>query len=224
MTLISPPGGGKGTISKYLMRDFGFHHISTGNLLRRHVQEKSVIGKRIEDILRRGELVDDDTVAEVVHEERIKCGKQLLLFDGYPRNLHQAQSLDEIDIAIQLQVPSKIIVQRLSQRWIHSPSGRVYSDFSPPKVEGKDDITGEPLTQRDDDKPETIQTRLDQYYDNIQPLIDYYHKNNVLASFAGVSSKHIYSNIVPFLSHKHQLLPQQEAADGPNQEVGNQRA
>lgn len=140
-----------------------------------------------------------------------------LLLDGFPRTEPQANALDKnikIDIALNLAVPSQEIVDRISGRWTHMSSGRVYAyDYNPPKEKGKDDVTGEPLIQRDDDKPESVLKRLQAYDKMTSPLIAYYDKKNVLKSFTGEDqpdlvkankrSDAIYKTLKPFLEMKH---------------------
>ena len=136
--------------------------------------------------------------------EKEVAGKDNLLFDGFPRTLEQAKALSKIvaiDVVIELKVPHQTIADRISNRWVHAPSGRVYSyDFNPPKVLGVDDETSEPLTQRDDDKPEVVLSRLEKFQEMTGPLTDFYGQQGILKSFTGTESKVIYKNILVELS------------------------
>ena len=205
--LMGAPGGGKGTISKMILKDFNaIKHISTGDLIREQINdESSSIGKKVKDVVNSGGLVSDDLVLDVL-KHSLNGQNDNLLFDGFPRSSIQAQKLTEllnIDLVIHLNIPHQVIIDRLSSRWIHAPSGRVYAyDFNPPKVHGKDDETGEPLTQREDDKPETVATRLKQYDDSISDLLQFYSEKGVLHSFSGEFSKIIYKD-VKILLEKH---------------------
>ncbi|CAB9508731.1 Adenylate kinase (Fragment) [Seminavis robusta] len=177
LLILGKPGGGKGTISKKILKDFPkFHHVSTGDVLRQHVRED----------------------ATPYMEEG-----QSLLLDGFPRTLKQAMALEDvvhIDMVVNLDIPTDTIVERIADRWIHPASGRVYSySYKPPKVAGFDDETGEPLVQRDDDKPESVRKRLDAYDQVTSPLVDYYDQKNVLKTFTGTMSDVIYPEVKTWL-------------------------
>ena len=144
-----------------------------------------------------GALVPDALIIKLVLEEIAKLPSSTsVLLDGFPRTVPQAEALGEqltVDIALNLDIPEDTIVERMSGRWIHMASGRVYAyDYNPPKVEGKDDVTGEALEQREDDKPETVRARLQKYAEVTMPLIGYYSDQGVLAEFAGTESDVIY--------------------------------
>eukprot|EP01095_Lingulamoeba_sp_RSL-Kostka_P006918 TRINITY_DN2194_c0_g1_i2.p1 TRINITY_DN2194_c0_g1~~TRINITY_DN2194_c0_g1_i2.p1 ORF type:complete len:231 (+),score=54.99 TRINITY_DN2194_c0_g1_i2:537-1229(+) len=166
ISLVGPPGGGKGTISQYIIDDFEMEQISTGDLLRAEINKGSEFGKNIEGILNRGDLVPDEDMLSIVENavSSLPTDRGFIL-DGYPRTPDQAESVIELlnklnmplDKVYYIDVPQEEILKRLSDRLIHKPSGRVYNlHFNPPKQEGIDDVTGEPLTQRDDDKPVNI--------------------------------------------------------------------
>ena len=161
-----------------------FHHLSTGDLLREHVREQTPIGKEAYEYMQAGELVPDDLMIKLLIDDatpHLEEGKSLLL-DGFPRNLEQAKALEDvahIDYVVNLDVPTETIVERIADRWIHPSSGRIYSySYKPPKVEGLDDVTGEPLVQREDDKPASVRTRL-AAYDEVSPLLYYYDSSNL---------------------------------------------
>jgi nucleoside-triphosphate--adenylate kinase len=137
--------------------------------------------------------------------EAIKNGQSLLL-DGFPRTMEQAVALDknlDVDLVINLCVPNETIIERISDRWIHPPSGRVYSySYQPPKVKGIDDETGEPLVQRDDDKPESVLNRLNKYENVTKPLVNYYEEKGVIQTFRGTMSDVIYPEVKGWLTDK----------------------
>lgn len=178
--LLGAPGAGKGTQAKNIMEAFNIPQISTGDMLRAAVREGSELGLKVKDIMASGGLVSDELIIALV-KERIKAEdcKNGFLFDGFPRTIPQAQSLVDagiiIDNVIEIYVEDEEIVARLSGRRVHQGSGRIYHlKYSPPKVEGLDDETGEALIQRDDDKEETVRKRLAVYHDQTEPLVEFY--------------------------------------------------
>ncbi|CAK9088113.1 unnamed protein product [Durusdinium trenchii] len=211
--IMGPPGGGKGTISKKLIKDFHFHHVSAGDLLRHQVRVGTPHGIQARTYMESGTLVPDDLVLEMFMNEVSKLTSSRVLLDGFPRTSVQATALDKechVDIAINLSLPNEEIVRRISSRWIHSPSGRTYAyDYNPPKVEGQDDVTGEPLVQRDDDKPEAVRARLQEYDKQTRPLLDFYKAKGCLHEFDGTGfpdlvakdrrSDAIYLSLKPFM-------------------------
>lgn len=206
--ILGKPGGGKGTISGKILKDFPkFHHLSTGDLLRKHVQEQTELGRKAKSYMDLGSLVPDELMIYLVIDDAtpyLEEGKALLL-DGFPRNLKQAKALEEvthIDHVINLNVPTETIVERIADRWIHPPSGRVYSySYKPPKVAGLDDVTGDPLVQRDDDKPESVRTRLSAYDEVTAPLVDFYERQGLLKTFSGTKSDVIYPEVKKWLAN-----------------------
>lgn len=180
--LLGSPGAGKGTQAKFISRKYNIPHISTGDMLRGAIEAKTELGLQVKSMLDAGDLVPDEIINEVVLE-RIKnsdCDEGFLL-DGYPRTLGQAEALTnagvEIDFVIEINVEDDEIIKRMSGRRVHAESGRTYHiEFHPPKVEGKDNETGEDLIQRDDDKEATVRRRLDVYHKQTTPLINYYTK------------------------------------------------
>jgi nucleoside-triphosphate--adenylate kinase len=157
-----------------------------------------------------GKMVPDALMIQLLMQNaalHIEEGNSLLL-DGFPRNLEQAKALDEvvnIDLVINLNVPTETIVDRIADRWIHPASGRIYSySYRPPKVKGLDDETGEPLIQRDDDKPESVRTRLEAYDNVTAPLVDYYAQRGVLKTFTGTMSDVIYPEVKQWLQRQQQ--------------------
>lgn len=178
--LLGAPGAGKGTQAQFITEKYGIPQISTGDMLRAAVKAGTPLGLKAKEVMDRGELVSDDIIIGLV-KERIKeddC-KNGFLFDGFPRTIPQAEALVEagvdIDHVLEIYVEDEEIVNRLSGRRVHEASGRVYHvKFNPPKEEGKDDETGEPLVQRDDDKEDTIRNRLSIYHDQTEPLVKFY--------------------------------------------------
>ena len=182
LILLGGPGAGKGTQAKFITEKFGIPQISTGDMLRAAVKEGTELGLEAKKYMDAGQLVPDDVIIGLV-KERIKepdCEKGFL-FDGFPRTIPQAEAMKEagvkIDYVVEIAVPDEEIIKRMSGRRVHLPSGRTYHIiFNPPKVEGKDDVTGEPLVQREDDKEETVRKRLEVYHAQTEPLVDFYKK------------------------------------------------
>ena len=180
--LLGGPGAGKGTQANYVKEQYSIPQISTGDMLRAHVKAGTELGQAAKKIMDQGGLVSDDIIIGMV-KERIQeddC-KNGFLFDGFPRTIPQADALKsagiQVDAVVEIDVPDQEIINRMSGRRVHLASGRTYHVvFNPPKQEGKDDVTGEPLIQRDDDKEETVRARLKVYHDQTEPLVDYYTK------------------------------------------------
>ena len=178
--LLGAPGAGKGTQATFIKEHFNIPQISTGDMLRAAVKAGTPLGLEAKSYMDSGGLVPDAVIIGLV-TERIKeadC-KNGFLFDGFPRTIPQADAMKaagvNIDYVVEIDVPDSAIVERMSGRRSHPDSGRTYHvTFNPPKVEGKDDITGEDLVQREDDKEETVKKRLDVYHDQTKPLVDYY--------------------------------------------------
>ncbi len=182
LILLGGPGAGKGTQANLIKEKYGIPQISTGDMLRAAVKAGTELGKKAKEYMDSGGLVPDDVIIGLV-KERIKeadCANGFL-FDGFPRTIPQADAMKEagvpIDAVVDIDVPDAEIIKRMSGRRVHLASGRTYHVvFNPPKQEGKDDVTGEPLIQRDDDKEDTVKKRLDVYHQQTEPLIDYYKK------------------------------------------------
>jgi adenylate kinase len=180
--LLGGPGAGKGTQANYIKEHFGIPQISTGDMLRSAVKAGTELGVMAKKIMDAGGLVSDDIIINLVKERIAQpdC-KNGFLFDGFPRTIPQADAMKAagvpIDFVIEIDVADAEIIKRISGRRIHPASGRIYHiDFNPPRVDGLDDVTGEPLMQRDDDKEETVRKRLEVYHEQTEPLIDYYSK------------------------------------------------
>ena len=185
LVFLGPPGAGKGTIAKVAKEALGVPHISTGDLFRANIKNETELGKRVKEILASGGLVPDEITIKMV-ENRLSesdCEKGYIL-DGFPRTIPQAEALSKmsnVEGVINFVLSEDEIIKRLSGRRMCPSTGRTYHIlFNPPKVEGIDDETGEPLIQRDDDKPEAIRHRLELYNEATAPLIDYYKAKDVV--------------------------------------------
>jgi adenylate kinase len=180
LILLGGPGAGKGTQANFIKENYQIPQISTGDMLRAALKEGTELGLKAKEYMDAGKLVPDDVIIGLV-KERIKapdCEKGFL-FDGFPRTIPQADALKQagvqVEAVVDIDVPDGEIIKRMSGRRVHLASGRTYHIvFNPPKEEGKDDVTGEPLIQRDDDQEATVRKRLDVYHSQTEPLIDYY--------------------------------------------------
>ncbi len=180
LILLGPPGAGKGTQAAFIKEKFGIPQISTGDMLRAAVKAGTPLGVAAKKVMDSGALVSDDIIIDLV-QERLKqpdCGKGYL-FDGFPRTIAQAEAMKNagvaLDFVLEIDVPDSEIIERMSGRRVHAPSGRTYHvRFHPPKVAGKDDATGEDLIQRDDDREEVVRNRLSVYQAQTRPLVGYY--------------------------------------------------
>jgi adenylate kinase len=180
LILLGPPGAGKGTQAKFICEKFGIPQISTGDMLRAAIKAGTPLGKQARNVMDAGQLVSDEIIMRLVRE-RLKQpdSRRGYLFDGFPRTIPQAEGMAregvDIDHVLEIDVPDEDIITRMSGRRVHPGSGRVYHvSFNPPRVEGRDDLTGEPLVQRDDDREDTVRKRLEVYRAQTRPLIDYY--------------------------------------------------
>ncbi|HET7546757.1 MAG TPA: adenylate kinase [Usitatibacter sp.] len=180
LILLGGPGAGKGTQAAFITRRYGIPQISTGDMLRAAIQAGSELGRAAKIVMDRGDLVSDEVMVGLVKDRIAKpdCAPGFLL-DGFPRTIPQAEAMKSSDVPIEhvveIDVPDATIVERMSGRWCHLPSGRTYHlAFNPPKVPGRDDVTGEALVQREDDREATVSNRLAVYHRQTRPLIDYY--------------------------------------------------
>lgn len=178
--LLGAPGAGKGTQAEYLRETYAIPQISTGDMLRAAVKAGTPLGLQVKSVMESGGLVTDEIIISLIKERIVQpdCANGFL-FDGFPRTIPQAQALVDagidIDVVLEIDVPDEEIVRRLSGRRVHPESGRIYHiDNKPPRVEGKDDVTGEPLIQREDDKEATVRKRLEVYHTQTKPLVSFY--------------------------------------------------
>merc|ERR1712121_237651 len=201
--IIGAPGSGKGTISNWIVRDFGLTHVSSGDLLRAHLRDGTPLGLEAKSYIAAGNLVPDSVMVGLVSGELKKLGSKPWLLDGFPRSQPQAEALQAetpVNVVVNLCVPFDTIVDRIKDRWIHPASGRVYNlVFNPPKVAGKDDETGEDLVQREDDKAESVRNRLEVFKASTSPVLDFYREKGILADFKGTESKKIWPNVEKYL-------------------------
>lgn len=182
LILLGAPGAGKGTQATFIKEKYNIPQISTGDMLRAAVAAGTELGIAAKKVMDAGGLVSDDIIIGLV-KDRLKqndCANGYL-FDGFPRTVPQADAMKDagvkIDYVLEIDVPDSAIVERMSGRRVHQPSGRTYHvKFNPPKAEGKDDVTGEALVQRDDDKEETVKKRLSVYHEQTEVLVGYYGK------------------------------------------------
>jgi adenylate kinase len=182
LILLGGPGAGKGTQATFITQKYGIPQISTGDMLRAAVKAGTPLGLAAKQVMDRGDLVSDDIIIGLVKERIQKPDSAKgFLFDGFPRTIPQADAMKNsgvgLEHVVEIAVPDEVIIERMSGRRAHLPSGRTYHvKFNPPKVAGKDDVTGEPLVQRDDDKEETVRKRLEVYHRQTEPLLHYYAK------------------------------------------------
>lgn len=203
--ILGAPASGKGTVSARIVKKYNFQHISSGDKLRWHIENKTPLGLEVKHFLDEGKLVPDEVIIKFMMAEIGKVkGKWLL--DGFPRTASQAEQLwrvQPVDFAINLNVPFQVIIERVKSRWVHLASGRVYNtNFNAPKVAGRDDVTGEELTQRPDDKPEAVQKRLNIYKEMTDPVITFYKSKKILHEFKGYTTDEIWPEVVKFLDNK----------------------
>ena len=180
LILLGPPGAGKGTQAAFIKEKFGIPQISTGDMLRAAVKEGTPLGLAAKKVMDAGGLVSDDIIIGLVKDRLTQpdCAAGYL-FDGFPRTIPQAEAMKTagvtIDYVLEIDVPDSEIIERMSGRRVHAPSGRTYHvKFNPPKTPGRDDVTGEELIQRDDDREDTVRKRLEVYDQQTRPLVSYY--------------------------------------------------
>lgn len=221
MLMFGKPGAGKGTLSSRLVNKYDILSFSTGDLLRQHIAEKTEVGRMAEEIVATGGLIPDDVMLKVITTKLDALHNKHWILDGFPRTLGQGKLLDQhahardspLSLVVNIDVADEIILGRISDRWVHLPSGRVYNlSYNPPKVAGLDDETGEPLTKRPDDNPEIFARRLQTYYAATSPLLSYYAASNVtqLVTLTGATSDEIWPQLENVLSSAFPGLKQRQ--------------
>ncbi|KAH7926304.1 adenylate kinase [Leucogyrophana mollusca] len=225
MLMFGKPGAGKGTLSARLVKKYDILSLSTGDLLRQHIAERTEVGRQAEEIVAQGNLLPDDVMLKVVTSKLDLLHNKHWILDGFPRTLGQGKLLDThlhnqgvpLSLVVNLDVPDQVILSRISDRWVHLPSGRVYNmSYNRPKVDGYDDETGEPLTKRPDDNPEIFSRRLTQFYASTSPLLSYYashSKSARLVTLQGETSDEIWPKLEAVLRGSFQGL--RERAETP---------
>ncbi|EPQ32100.1 uncharacterized protein PFL1_00297 [Pseudozyma flocculosa PF-1] len=242
MLLVGCPGSGKGTQSTRLLNEYDITVIAAGDVLRSHIRRGTEIGKRADEVIKAGGLMPDEVMMELIGTEVEALGDRDWLLDGFPRTSGQAKMLDalletkgkQLKAVVNLDVPEEVILDRILQRWTHVPSGRVYNlSFNPPKVAGKDDVTGEALVQREDDNAETFGKRLASFHKQTEPMLHHYRtkaeastgvldidaKNTkasastlgrgdeLYVNLRGDESKQIWPHLFQIVSHRFPNLP-----------------
>ncbi|KAG6900849.1 hypothetical protein C0993_009967 [Termitomyces sp. T159_Od127] len=212
MLMFGKPGAGKGTLSARLVEKYDILSLSSGDLLRQHIAERTEVGREAEETVARGGLLPDEVMLKIVTSNLDSLHNKHWILDGFPRTLGQAKLLDQhlgkknvpLTVVVNIDVPDDIILSRISDRWVHLPSGRVYNmSYNPPKVEGYDDITGEPLIKRPDDNPEVFSRRLAQFYTSTSPLLDYYSQ---LAKSTTIPDQNLHQHPHQLTFHRPQKL------------------
>ncbi|SCV00388.1 LAME_0G09384g1_1 [Lachancea meyersii CBS 8951] len=215
LLLLGAPGSGKGTQTSRLLAHFKhIQSVSSGDLLRLQIQRKTELGKIAAQYISKGALLPDAFVTELVHNELSSRGwlspSSSFLLDGFPRTLKQAKTLRSklaphkaaLTMVFELDVPESVILERIENRYVHVPSGRVYNlTYNPPKVAGKDDVTGEPLTKRPDDTVEVFGRRLDNYRETSAPLKEFYAKLGILHRVSGETSDIIFPKLLSLVEN-----------------------
>lgn len=201
LILLGAPGSGKGTQSSRL-KEIGYSHVSTGDLLRAEIAKESELGKRVKDVMDKGQLVSDDLVVELL-KANLDLDNTTYIFDGYPRNYKQADTLDGIlkghdYLAVYFKLDLDILVERITNRRTTKDGKNIYNlKTNPPKVEGVCDVTGEPLIQRDDDKEEVVRERMNVFEATIDPILEFFNKNGHLATIdADQDLDQVYKEII----------------------------
>lgn len=204
--IMGSPGSGKHTLSLRISRHFELKKLSSGKLLRDNILRGTKTGVLARPFMKQGELIPDDIMTPLILQELKNLAPYSWLLCGFPRTLPQAEALERVyqtHLVLHLNVPFEAIMQRLSARWVHPASGRVYNlEFNPPKVVGVDDLTGEALVKREDDTPEILIKRLKAYEEQTKPVLEYYQEKGVLETFSGTETNKLWPCIHACLQTK----------------------
>ncbi|KAH7340704.1 adenylate kinase-domain-containing protein [Rhizoctonia solani] len=230
MLMFGKPGAGKGTLSSKLIDKYRVQFVSTGDLLRQHIAEKSTIGKEAESIVAQGGLVPDHLIMQIILEKLDSLRGQHWVLDGFPRTLSQGKLLDghlpqPLSLIVNLNVPDEVILGRIADRWVHLPSGRVYNtSYNRPRIEGRDDVTGEALVKRPDDNEATFRHRLQQFDSHTSPLLDYYASTinpsvTKLVTLSGRTSDEIWPQLDGVVRTSFPRLPQRQKSKIPTTNI-----
>lgn len=216
LLLLGAPGSGKGTQTSRLLKQIPrLSSISSGDILRQEIKSESTLGREATTYIAQGKLLPDDLITRLITFRLSALGwlkpSAMWLLDGFPRTTAQASALDELlkqhdaslNLVVELDVPESTILERIENRYVHVPSGRVYNlQYNPPKVPGLDDITGEPLTKRLDDTAEVFKKRLEEYKKTNEPLKDYYKKSGIFGTVSGETSDIIFPKLLTLITSK----------------------
>ncbi|KAG8827464.1 hypothetical protein FRC19_002917 [Serendipita sp. 401] len=225
MLMFGKPGSGKGTLSSKLISKYEVSQISAGDLLRAHISEGTEVGRVAEGIIANGDLIPDDIMTKVLTSKLDTLRNKHWILDGFPRTVGQGRLLDAhlrgtsapLTLVINLDVPDEVILGRISDRWVHLKSGRVYnSSYNKPRITGVDDVTGEPLTKRPDDNPDVFSRRLKAFYTSTAPLLQYYSSTEArattkLVTLTGATSDEIWPQLEQIISNEFRLRPRAAA-------------
>ena len=204
--IMGAPGAGKGTISSRLVDTFQLVHLSSGDMLRNHINQGTSIGLEAKEFIDQGLLVPDKTMLDLILKELEQYHSTSWLLDGFPRTLSQVVNLLSTvtpHAVINLNVPFDTIIERVRGRWIHPSSGRIYNySYNPPRVPCVDDVTREALVQRADDHPTAVRVRLQQYETQTKPVLDYFNEKGILRTFSGTESDVLWPKIRQFVEEE----------------------
>ncbi|KZV84432.1 adenylate kinase [Exidia glandulosa HHB12029] len=238
MLMFGKPGAGKGTLSTRLVNKYDINFLSAGDILRQNIADKTEVGRIAEEIVAAGGLLPDDVITNVVTSKLDAPALQHRpwILDGFPRTVGQGELLDvhlrnkstPLSLIVNVDVSDEIILGRISDRWIHSPSGRVYNmSYNRPKVDGRDDVTGEPLVKRPDDNPEIFARRLKAFYEQTSPLLAYYASrasaSTRLVTLKGATSDEIWPQLEGIVQQSFRLRPKDSSSHSPRVDLASPR-
>ncbi|KAG8853387.1 hypothetical protein FRB96_008177 [Tulasnella sp. 330] len=235
MLMLAKPGAGKGTLSGRLMEKYDIKFLSTGDILRQHIKDQTEVGRAAEAIVAQGGLMPDELMLKLIASKLGSLKGKNWIIDGFPRTLGQGQRLDSylaersspLSLVVHLDVPDEVIMARITDRWIHPGSGRIYNySYNKPNVPGVDDVTGEPLVRRSDDDPKVYARRLKSFYDSTAPLLEYYNSQSPvkLVSLSGTTSDEIWPKLDNVVQSRFRLKPKTQASSSVSEAVLRQPA